>query len=404
MALTDSYLRSVLGKDSDGVFEKSDRDGLSARISRKGKVVFQIRYMLAGKQRRLDIGTYPGMSLKEARDENIKLRRVLEEGQNPSEYLANRILERQTAMSVEDVVREWIRVYASANVKGHSQILRSFELHVFPTIGKMKHDSVNQHVWLRLIEGVQKESPSIARRLLSTGSQIHSWGVRRGDITTKPLEGISAQDMGIKRGVTTRVLDDDEIRLVFDALKLSKMTEKNKILVKLVILFGCRSGEIISSKVKHFDFVKNVWTVPPENHKGGKTGKSILRPIIPAAKELIKEAMRLNGGSDYLFERAFNEPRISRPMDSSAALSLPKTIIAWTYRHKGILMPHWTMHDLRRTARTRWSTLAAPHVCEVMLGHKLPGIWSVYDHNDYMEEQRKAYQAWDDELVGILAG
>ena len=85
MALTDSFLRSVQGKESASVTEKSDRDGLSASISSKGKVVFQIRYMLAGKQRRLDIGTYPGMSLKEARDENIKLRRVLEEGGNPSE-------------------------------------------------------------------------------------------------------------------------------------------------------------------------------------------------------------------------------------------------------------------------------------------------------------------------------
>jgi len=403
MALTDSFLRSVQGKESASVTEKSDRDGLSARISSKGKVVFQIRYMLAGKQRRLDIGTYPGMSLKEARDENIKLRRVLEEGGNPSEHLANRIHQKQTALTVEEIVRDWIRVYAMAQVKGYAQIIRSFEIHVFPSIGKMKHDTVQPHVWLELIENVQAKSPSIARRLLATGSQIHSWGVRRGAISTKPLEGISAQDMGIKRGVTTRVLDDDEIRLVFDALKNSKMTEKNKILVKLVFLFGCRSGEIISSKVKHFDFERCVWTVPPENHKAGKSGKPITRPIIPAAKELIKEAMRLNGGSEFLFERAFNEPRVSRPMDSSAALSLPKTIIAWTYRNTGILMPHWSMHDLRRTARTRWSSITAPHVCEVMLGHKLPGIWSVYDHNDYMEEQRKAYQAWWEELEKILA-
>ena len=49
MALTDSYLRSVLGKEHEKVFEKTDRDGLSIRVSKKGKIVFQMRYMFAGK-------------------------------------------------------------------------------------------------------------------------------------------------------------------------------------------------------------------------------------------------------------------------------------------------------------------------------------------------------------------
>ena len=75
MALTDSYLRSVLGREHEKVFEKADRDGLSVRVSKKGKVVFQMRYMFAGKQRRVDIGSYPSLGLREARDEILKIRR-----------------------------------------------------------------------------------------------------------------------------------------------------------------------------------------------------------------------------------------------------------------------------------------------------------------------------------------
>ncbi len=112
MALTDSYLRSVLGREHEGVFEKTDRDGLSVRVSKKGKVVFQMRYMFAGKQRRVDIGSYPSLGLREARDEILKIRRALEEGIDPQLYMAARYEKNVTAMTVEQVIREWDRVYA----------------------------------------------------------------------------------------------------------------------------------------------------------------------------------------------------------------------------------------------------------------------------------------------------
>ena len=68
MSLTDSFMRSIMNKEHEKVFEKTDRDGLSVRVSRKGKVVFQLRYMFESKQKRVDIGTYPSLGLKDARD------------------------------------------------------------------------------------------------------------------------------------------------------------------------------------------------------------------------------------------------------------------------------------------------------------------------------------------------
>lgn len=62
------------------------------------------------------------------------------------------------------------------------------------------------------------------------------------------------------------------------------------------------------------------------------------------------------------------------------------------------------MHDLRRTARSNFSKFTEPHVAEIMLGHKLPGVWQVYDQYDYLEEQREAYQKWFDHLQDITGG
>lgn len=400
MALSDSYLRSVLGKDSQKVFEKTDRDGLSVRVSRKGKVIFQMRYMYGGKQKRTDLGSYPGMSLKAARDEVIILRRELESGTDPAEFIATRITKNLTSATVEKVILEWGRVYGQPNIKNYGQIIRSFELHVFPKIGKLKHDSVTTHQWLELIEEILKNSPGIARRILTNAKQAHSWAVRRKLTDEAPLESITAHDLGMKRNVTKRVFSDDEIRLLFEAMRNTSMLRKNILYLHLVLLYGCRTSELLNAKKTDFDFEKEVWVVPPENHKGGKSGRPIVRPIIPAAKELIEEAASINQKSKYLFGKSTQD----RPLPSHSVLSLPKTIMNYVIREKNEIMPHWSLHDLRRTGRTRWASFAPPHVCEIMLGHALPGIWAVYDHNDYLDEQRKAYTTWWAMVMSIVHG
>ncbi len=83
MSLSDSWLRANNGRDREGVLEKADQDGLSVRISAKGKIKFQIRFRFAGKNQRCDIGTYPLMGLADARREAQRFRAELEQGKDP---------------------------------------------------------------------------------------------------------------------------------------------------------------------------------------------------------------------------------------------------------------------------------------------------------------------------------
>src|SRR5579863_5067682 len=109
MVLTDAWLKAKNGKERDKVYEKADRDGLGARVTPKGKVVFQMRYRYNGSAnaKRLDLGTYPSMSLKEARAEALRLRGKQEQGHDPKIV---RLVERQSiasAASVEALFRLW---------------------------------------------------------------------------------------------------------------------------------------------------------------------------------------------------------------------------------------------------------------------------------------------------------
>lgn len=400
MAVSDTWLKANHKKVRAKPLEKTDRDGLSARLSPKGKVTFTLRYQYFGKAKRVDIGSYPLISLKKARAESQRLRASLEQGHDPKVV---RQLEKKAivgASSFEALFRQWYETYCKKNKKNHNEILRSFEIHVFPKLGALPAEKITLHAWLSLLEEHAQTRPGITDRILTNAKQVLKWGVKRQMISTNHLSDINAkEDLQIKKGVGTRSLSAEEIRLVWLALEKSRMSAKNKLYIKLCLFYGCRNGELRLSEKSHFDFKEKIWTIPAENHKLGKaTGKPLLRPIIPEIEPLIKQAMTLSGDGTILF----NNTGTNKPMGRSAPLALPYNIMQWLRRHQKYEMEHWSLHDLRKTARTNLSTLTEPHIAEIMLGHKLPGSWQVYDHYDYLPEQAEAYKGWWDRLVGIV--
>jgi integrase len=341
------------------------------------------------------------MSLKEARAEAQRLKARHEQGHDPKVV---RLLEKQAILkadSIETLFRQWHEAYCKKNKKGHHDILRSFELHVFPKIGQLPAEQVTLHEWLDLLEKQAEVRPGITDRILTNAKQMLKWGVKRRLIPANPLADISArQDLQIKKRAEFRSLSDDEIARVWRAIERSRMAAKNRLFLKLCLIYGCRNGELRLAEKDHFDFDRKLWTVPPSNHKLGKTTeKPLLRPIVPATEVLLREAIALSGRGKHLFTNNGS----AAPMGTSAPLALPYNVMQWLRRHEKYEMEHWSVHDLRKTARTNFSTLTEPHIAEIMLGHRLPGAWQVYDHYDYLAEQAKAYAAWAARIAALVA-
>lgn len=397
MPITDSYLRSVNGKPQDKITTKADRDGLSVRISPKGKVVFQFRYRWNGKADRLDIGSYPATSLKEARDLTLFYRGELEQHRNPKVVKRVKKQDAIQAQTVESLIRCWWEKSLKTKQVNANLILRSFELYLFPQIGNLPHDETNIHVWLSVIEELSKKVPSIADRILRYSKTSHKWGIRRGLIQLEPLSNVNNQDIGVKSNQGDRVLSNEELVLLFQLIDAPKFNKRNALLIKLSLLLGSRVGELLGAELTDFDFEKEIWTIPPNKHKtGSKSGKPIIRPLIPQAIEFIKEALEISYSNKYLFSVASG----NRLTASGHAVMIQQL--------NGKMAPYfnnyttWSIHDLRKTMRTGVSELTQPHVAEIMLGHKLPGIWQVYDKHIYLEEQREAYEKWWAKLAKIV--
>jgi integrase len=400
MGVTDTWLKVNHKKLRAKKLIKSDRDGLNARVSPKGKITFMMRYYYNNLRKDFDIGSYPLMTLKEARDENQRLRKKLEQGHDPKVV---RQLERQAiiaAKSLKGLFELWYESYCVKNKKGHHEIKRSFEIHVLPRIGELPAEKITLHEWLDILEALAEKRPAIAERILVNAKQMLKYGLKRRLIPSNVLADIYAkEDLQIQKRSVDRSLSDDEIKMLWLAVDHSRITEKNKLFVKLCLIYACRNGELRLSEKEHFDFKNKVWTIPPENHKlGKKSGKPLLRPITPSIEGFLKQAFALSADSKYVFTNYGS----NEVLNHTAPLSLPYNIMQYLRKNEGYELAHFSMHDLRRTARTNFSTLTQPHIAEVLLGHSLGGVWRTYDQHNYLKEQAKAYEAWCDRLFGLV--
>lgn len=402
MAITESWLKANHRKIRAKAITKTDRDGLVVRVTPKGKITYSLRYYYNSKQTRMDLGSYPLLSIKEARMEMLRLRKKLEQGYNPKVV---RQLEKQTiiaAKSLKGLFDLWYDAYCVKNKKMHHDIKRSFEIHVFPRIGNLPAEKITLHEWLDILEKLAERKPAIAERILVNAKQMLKYGLKRKLIPSNVLADIYAkEDLQIQKRSVDRSLSDEEIKMLWLAVDYSRITLKNKLFVKLCLIYACRNGELRLSEKEHFDFKAMVWIIPPENHKlGKKSGKPLLRPITSEIEGFLKQAFELSADSKYVFT---NDGSLD-VMGHSSPLALPYNIMQYLRRHEEYELKHFSMHDLRRTARTNFSTLTDPHVAEIMLGHTLGGVWRTYDRHDYLKEQAKAkaYEAWCERLFELV--
>lgn len=400
---SDTKIKRYHRKEQGSVLRLPDRDGLHLRVSKKGKVVFYIRYRFAGKAQEMDIGNYPAMTLKVARDKNIHYRGLIQEGVNPKTDKALSLNGDKQGISFFELTRMWYEKDAEKRLKNHIQARDDINNHIMHIVGSFPAGDIKTHKWLDILEVITEKTPFTAHSILVLVRGIYSFGIRRRLLTDNPLLNItSKRDLGVNANVRERFLNNNEIKLLYFYIDNSKRIGcyKNALMLKLALYFGCRASELRLAKKTDFDFKKMIWTVPAENHKMGfKTKKPILRPIIKEFEGDIKGLMQLSS-SEYLLTSSSTGSKHERVFWTT----WPKRINLMLQRHGKDPIDSWSVHDLRKTIRTNMSSLAPPHVAEIMLGHTLGRVWGAYDKHDYIEEQRAAYKAWWDRLQFIVYG
>lgn len=383
--LSDAKLRKINGIPISKRIEIADTNGLSVRVTPNGVVIFQYRYRFAGTPRRMTLGTYGELTLKDARERVRDARKVLESGRDPIIARSMELTETQSSPSVSACIAAWLGSAPAKKLVKREFITKALERHIIPYVGEMIVKDMTIAHWLPVFKRMRENgAETFAGMLLSRQKQIFSYCVRIGMINVNPLTELRAKDVGTPVVNRKRYFDDNEIGLFWQAIDKSSIAFQNKLMLKLLLLTGCRGVEIRKATKSEFDLFNRTWRVPIEH---SKTKEPFARGLSKDAAAIFSEAFNLYPNLKQVFPPASVQE--DRAMAASVLLNLARLV----RNHMGI--HDWAIHDLRRTVKTKMSELGVmPHVSEKVLGHKLGGVLAVYDQHAYLKEQQDACDLW----------
>ncbi len=386
MSLSDTQLRAISGKPYSGKTELADRDGLSVRITPTGTITWQYRFRKEGKAARLSLGRYPDVKLAEARMLVPELRNALANGIDPRVHWQQRT--HRIGATVRYCCEQFMLIRASSLKPGTQATYRSaFNAHLYAAFENRKVESIMLGEWIDFFDGIAAKSKVTAGAVLKQLKTVLNWCVRRQMIHSLEVLQLRVSDIGEASTVGSRVLTIVECGKIWRELDKSRATPTVINAIKCCMLTGARISELLKAKRSDFDLESMLWTVPVVN---SKTNLPIRRPISPALLDILQQQWRL-----YRSQWCFPAPN-----DYSMPLGVASVNKFTRYVRARVDIPHWRLHDFRRTLSTRLSEYGVlPHVTEKMLGHVLGGVMAVYNKHDWLDEQAKAYALWTEKVL-----
>jgi integrase len=401
--LTDRELKKI--KPTGKPFQVTDGRGLSVRVNPRGTLTFQYRFVLAGKEHRIDIGNYPAVSLSEAREQHHACWLLVKKGISPAagKRAPAAVVEPITLSPTvtEFVENEYIPRYLNKNRKRAGETASLIRSNLLGVIGHMRMEDVElRHVTRALDVILDREAPILANRAMSQAKQLFSYAVRRGVLKYSPVAELRKKEIGGDEPPRERALSNDELRTLL--ANLHRLIPPYQQWLMLLLMLGPRQGEVRLTRKEHLklDGEEPTWTIPVENQKTGKRVKvkrDHVIPLPPQAVAVWKALLAMSGDSDFVMP----SPRGSSPFTDKVLNNTLANARDSIDGKPGALLgvaEYWTPHDLRRTLKTRLSgdLTIPPHITERILNHSANGMEAVYNRATYQKEMRAALCAWAD--------
>jgi integrase len=221
----------------------------------------------------------------------------------------------------------------------------------------------------------------MADQTLAIIRKVMNWHASRSDDFRSPIVRGMARTKPKERA-RERTLTDDELRLVWKVAE----TEPLGRYVQFVLLTATRRNE--AAQARRSEITGADWIIPGARYK---TGKDHLVPLSAMALAVLP-----SGGGDFVFSKDGVGPLHA----SNFKTAFDKALL-----REGPPLPRWTLHDLRRTARSLMSRagVQTDHA-ERCLGHVIGGVRGVYDRHAYLEEKRQGFEALASLVERIVSG
>jgi integrase len=392
MPLTDTALKAAkpTGK-SQRLF---DGAGLYLEISPAGGKWWRFKYRFDSKEKRLSLGVYPDVSLKEARERRDEMRRLIANGVDPG---VNRKIQKtakleRSANSFEVIAREWYAKHSPGWAASHSsKIIRRLEKDVFPWIGGRPISEISAPELLTVLRRIEgRGTLDTAHRAGGNCSQVFRYAIATGRAWRDPVPDLRGALPPTRGGNFAAITDPAKVGALLRAIDAFEGTFVVQSALRLAPLIFVRPGELRRAQWEEIDFDRAEW-----RYWVTKTKTEHSVPLAAQSLAILKDLHPLTGHGRHVFPG--RDPK--QPMSEAAVNAALRRM---GYDTKTEI----TGHGFRAMARTILAEELhqKPEVIEHQLAHKVPdALGTAYNRTKFMKERRVMMQLWADYLDKLKA-
>jgi integrase len=389
MPLTDVKVRNA--KPQAKPYKLTDGDGLYLLLNPSGGKYWRLKYRFAGKEKLLALGTYPEVSLADARERRAEARKAIAAGGDPSQVKqhAKRLAMLKSENTFEAVAKEWHESRLSKWTPEHGKkILKRLEANIFSKVGHRPIAEISSLEFLTVLRGIESRGANeLAHRLLQICGQVFIYA-----LVTQRLERNPAADL---RGALKPVVKNNHAYLKANELPefMAKLEAydgslQTKLALQFLMLTFVRTGELRGAEWSEINFDKSEWRIPAERMK---MKDPHIVPLTEQALTVLKEVKLLTGQWRYVF------PNQHKPSGCMSENTILFALYRMGYHSRA------TGHGFRATASTILNEHGfPPDVIERQLAHcERNAVRAAYNHAQYLPERKKMMQWWADYLDGV---
>lgn len=392
--LTNTEVKQSKPKDKE--YNLVDGDGLALRVKPNGSKLWVFNYFRPYTKKRtsLSFGSYPTISLAEARNKRNTARELLAKDIDPKEHRdeTSRLHDIAHNNTFEYIAEKWLAVKKTTVSENHAlDTWRSLELHIFPSLGKIPIHKITAIKTIEVIEPIAaKGSLETVKRLCQRLNEIMVYAVNTGIIPSNPLTGISkAFQVPVKQHLPT--LTPEQLPELMSTLSRASIKLTTRCLIEWQLHTMVRPSEAAGARWCEINLETGLWDIPAERMKQKKAHTV---PLTPQCLAILEVMQPISSRSEFVFASDRNPRTHTNSSTANMALKrmgFDKQLVA---------------HGLRSLASTALNEQGFDgDVIEAALAHTGKNeVRNAYNRANYLERRKPVMDWWSNYIDEAATG
>jgi len=381
----------------------ADGGGLTLVVKPESKV-WWFRYRFGGKEKVFSLGSYPEVTLKEAREGRDKARKLLAQKKDPVTHRRSEGAKNLSAASntFKAVAEDWLKLQKGQLQDSTIDVTRNRLTNwIYPHLGTMPITEIEPPLVLQVLRKIEtKGKHETAHRMRQRISQIYRFAISEGRASRDPAADLRGLLKAVPAQNRAAITKPDELGGLLRAIEAYSGQPATCAALQLAPMLFLRPGELRKAVWDEIDLKAGIWIVPGDRMKGTLKAKRAGQvpdhkiPLPRQAIEILKPLKQLTGKRPFVFESI----KPGRPLSENT--------INTALRSMGYDSEMMVGHGFRATASTLLHEMGwPPEVIELQLAHRQRNqVAAAYNRSARMEERTAMMQQWADYLDSLKKG